>query len=157
MRIFAKTPPMNLIRAFGPFASTVFRKFRTDVVGKFESVMHDRHKKAISEYIYHCNSMKTTGEKAFHSLTDRVGPWPMFPLEARIQNIHKDIPLTFVYGKLTWIDNSPGYKVKLSRPDSYTHVEVIDGAGHKVFSDDEIAFNSIVINACKILKSNNVQ
>lgn len=156
MRLFAQTPPMTFIRAFGPFASTVFRKLRTDVVGKFESVMADRHKKVISEYIYHCNSVKITGERAFHTLLNR-GPWAKFPLEARMLDIHKDIPITFVYGQLSWIDSSPGYKIKLSRPNSYTHVEIVDGAGHKVFSDDEITFNSIVLNACQILKSNHVQ
>lgn len=147
---------MNIIRSFGPFASTVFRKTRRDVVGKFESAMPDRHKKAIAEYIYHCNSVKITGERAFHSLLHN-GPWPRLPIAARMTELHTDIPLTFVYGKLSWIDNAPGYKIKLSRPNSYTHVEIVDGAGHKVFSDDENTFNEIVLNACKILKSNHVQ
>ncbi|XP_070494397.1 (Lyso)-N-acylphosphatidylethanolamine lipase-like [Chironomus tepperi] len=156
LKVFTRTPPLNVIRAFGPFAATVFRNVRTDVVGKFESVMPDRHKRAISEYIYHCNSNKTTGERAFHSLLEN-GPWPKFPLAARMTELHSDIPLTFVYGEQSWIDSTPGYIIKLSRPNSYTHIEVVDGAGHKVFSDDELTFNSIVLKACKILKSNNVQ
>lgn len=118
--------------------------------------MADRHKGAISEYIYHCNSVKISGERAFHSLLEN-GPWPKYPLAARMTELHTDIPLTFVYGQLSWIDSTPGYIIKLSRPNSYTHIEVVDGAGHKVFSDDELTFNSIVLKACKILKSNNVQ
>lgn len=156
LRYFTKTPPMNFIRVFGPFAPRVFRNLRQDVVGKFETVMADRHKKAISEYIYHCNSVKISGERAFHSLLEN-GPWPRFPLAARMHDIHTDIPLTFVYGQLSWIDSTPGYKIKLNRPNSYTQVEIVDGVGHKVFSDDENTFHSIVLNACKILKSNNVQ
>ena len=57
-------------------------------------------------------------------------------------------------GRKSWLDHSIGFDIKDSRPNSYTHIEIIESAGHKVFSDDEIIFNSIVLNACKILKSN---
>lgn len=134
-------------------APLFLRTTRRDIVEKFESVMPDRYRNAISEYIYHCNSVRTTGEYAFHRLLHN-GPWPANPIADRMKNLHVDIPLTFVYGAKSWLDSAYGVTIKDSRPNSYTHIEIIDSAGHKVFSDDEILFNSIVLNACKILKSN---
>jgi abhydrolase domain-containing protein 5 len=155
LRLFSKIPPFTVARAFGPMAPLFLRTARRDIVGKFESAMEDRHKYAISEYIYHCNSYRNTGESAFHRLLSN-GPWPINPIIDRmIENLHIDIPLTFVYGAKSWLDFNYGAQIKESRPNSYTHIEVISSAGHKVFSDDEVLFNSIVLEACKVLKSYN--
>ncbi|KAG5678629.1 hypothetical protein PVAND_008285 [Polypedilum vanderplanki] len=154
LRIFAKIPPFSLVRAAGPFASSLLRTTRKDIVGKFESIMHERHKNAISEYIYHCNSVKITGERAFHSLLHN-GPWPKRPLVEVMKSLHVDVPITFVYGKKSWLDYTSGYVIKESRPNSYTQIEIIENAGHKVFSDDEVEFNRLVKEACKTLKSSN--
>ncbi len=152
--IFTKIPPLNVIRAAGPFAPFLLRTTRKDIVEKYESVMPKKFKKSISEYIYHCNSASTTGEHAFHSLLHN-GPWPSKPITARMKNVHEDVPLTFIYGAKSWIDSTYGKEIKENRPNSsYTQIEIIHSAGHKVFSDDEILFNSIVLNACKFLKSN---
>lgn len=110
------------------------------------------YRNAISEYIYHCNSLRTTGEHAFHRLLHN-GPWPANPIADRMRDLHVDIPLTFVYGAKSWLDSTYGVTIKENRPHSYTNIEIIDSAGHKVFSDDEILFNTIVLNACKVLKS----
>lgn len=144
-----------MVRAAGPLAPIFLRTTRQDIVGKYESIMPDRHKKAIAEYIYHCNSVKITGERAFHDLCHN-GPWPMNPIGERMKSLHTDIPLTFVYGQKSWLDPQPGFMIKESRPNSYTHIEIIETAGHKVFSDDEIIFNSIVLQACKILRTNRI-
>lgn len=145
-----------MVRAAGPFASLFLRKTRRDIVGKFEDFMADRNKHVISEYIYHCNSAKITGEYAFHSLLHN-GPWPRHPIGERMKSLNTDIPLTFVYGGLSWIDNEYGFIIKQCRPQhSYTHIEIVESAGHKVFSDNEMLFNSIVLNACKTLKSSRI-
>lgn len=61
--------------------------------------------------------------------------------------------MTFIYGSNSWIDSSYGQIIKEARPNSYTNIEVIENAGHKVFSDDEKAFNQLVKEACKVLKT----
>lgn len=155
LKIFTKLPPFSVVRAAGPLAPFFLRTTRKDIVGKFESIMPDRFKYAISEYIYHCNSMRTTGEFAFHRLLHN-GPWPMNPIADRMKDLHSDIPLTFVYGAKSWLDSSYGTQIKDNRPNSYTHIEIIESAGHKVFSDDEILFNTIVLNACRTLKSHRI-
>lgn len=60
--------------------------------------------------------------------------------------------MTFIYGENSWIDKSFGQIIKESRPSSYTHVAVVENAGHKVFSDNEKVFNSLVVEACKVSK-----
>lgn len=143
------------MRVFGPLGTLFLRTTRRDIVGKFESAMPDRHKYAIAQYIYHCNSVRATGESAFHRLL-QDGPWPVNPIIDRmIENLDIDIPITFIYGAKSWLDYSYGSLIRESRPNSYTHIEVISSAGHKVFSDDEHLFNSIVLDACKVLKSYN--
>lgn len=153
IKIFTRFTPFSVVRAAGPLAPRFLRTTRPDIVGKFESVFDDHQKKIVSEYIYHCNNVKTTGELAFHRLL-RNGPWPASPIGEKVkgQICHK-IPMTFIYGVNSWIDSSYGQIIKDSRPSSYTQVEIVENAGHKVFSDNEIAFNKLVIEACKILKT----
>lgn len=62
------------------------------------------------------------------------------------------IPMTFIYGENSWLDRNYGQIIKDFRPSSYTRVAVVENAGHKVFSDNEKAFNSLVVEACKVSK-----
>jgi pimeloyl-ACP methyl ester carboxylesterase len=153
IKIFTKFTPFSVVRAAGPLAPKFLRTTRPDIVEKFESIFEDHQKKTVSEYIYHCNNVKTTGEFAFHRLL-RNGPWAASPIGEKVKtHICHTIPMTFIYGVNSWIDNSYGKIIKESRPNSYTQVAIVENAGHKVFSDNEIAFNQLVIEACKTLKT----
>lgn len=67
--------------------------------------------------------------------------------------IKDDIPITFLYGADSWMDNSYGAAVVEARPSSYTNIVTIPLAGHIVFSDNPSVFNESVKDACKILRS----
>lgn len=150
LQLFTKVSPFKVIRAAGPLGARFFRSTRPDVVGKFETTLPDHHKKCVAEYIFHCNNFETSGEHAFHSLL-KNGPWPEYPIgEAIRRNICHKIPLTFIYGGTSWIDKSYGNLIKEARPLSYTQVEIVPDAGHKVFSDNEKLFNQLVNDACRI-------
>lgn len=150
IRIFTKYSPFSVIRAAGPLGPRFLRTTRNDIVGKYESTLKDHHKKYVSEYIYHCNNLHNTGERAFHSLL-KNGPWPEHPIGETIRrNICHKIPLTFIYGGTSWLDKTYGGLIKETRSNSYTHVEIVPEAGHKVFSDNEKLFNQFVKDACKI-------
>lgn len=96
--------------------------------------------------------MEITGELAFHRLL-KNGPWPRFPIGEKVkQKICHTIPITFIYGVNSWLDSSYGQIIKNSRPSSYTHVAIVENAGHKVFSDNEKVFNKLVVEACKVSK-----
>ena len=153
IRIFKIIKPFSMIRAAGPLAPRFLRSTRRDIVEKFESVFEDHQKKTVSEYIYHCNNIRNTGEQAFHRLLHN-GPWAAKPIGERVKNqICHSIPMTFIYGAISWIDSSTGTDIQAARPNSYTNVEIVENAGHKVFSDNEKVFNKLVIEACKTLKT----
>lgn len=155
MKVFTRFPPFSIVRAAGPLAPRFLRTTRPDIVGKFESIFDDHLKRTVSEYIYHCNNIEISGEIAFHRLL-KDGPWPEFPIGEKVKSrICHSIPMTFIYGVTSWLDNSYGQIIKESRPDSYTNVHIVDNAGHKVFSDNEHVFNRLVIDACTILKTSN--
>nr|AAW27288.1 SJCHGC04331 protein [Schistosoma japonicum] len=62
----------------------------------------------------------------------------------RIGQLDSNVPVTFIYGSLSWIDLSSGYRTRLLRPNSYVDVKVIEGAGHQVYAQMSEEFNAYV-------------
>lgn len=150
IKLFTKVSPFRVIRAAGPLGPRLLRTTRPDIVNKFESTLKEHHRKTVAEYIFHCNNSENSGEQAFHKLL-KNGPWPEHPIGETVRNnICHRIPMTFIYGGTSWIDKSYGGLIKEARPYSYTQVEIVPDAGHKVFSDNETIFNQLVIDACRI-------
>lgn len=109
----------------------------------------------IAQYIQQCNIQNPTGEIAFKNLLDR-GPWAKYPIGDRLkENLRNEIPLTFLYGANSWMNNTLGPIIKEERATTcYTHIENVKFAGHHVYSDNAVDFNQFVNDACEILKSN---
>lgn len=42
----------------------------------------------------------------------------------RIQYLDKRVPITFIYGQNTWMDQSIGKKIKSERQNSFVRIEV---------------------------------
>lgn len=145
--------PLWIVRAAGPLGPVILRKGRPDIVEKYENVV-DKHDRTIAKYVYHCNTKKTTGELAFRYLLD-VGAYPKHPMgERMLRKLKAEIPVTIIFGSESWIDNSYGQMVLDGRSvNSYTHIENIESAGHQLFSDNADEFNRIVLDACKVQKS----
>lgn len=141
------------MRAAGPYGEWLINNARRNILAKYVNVVDDSE--VIGQYIYQCNSNhNATGEEAFHNLLDG-GPWPKHPIGERLKNEIDDIPITFLYGAKSWLtySNRYGAIVKEARERSYTHIESVTNAGHQVFSDNADDFNRLVIDACRILKS----
>ena len=64
-----------------------------------------------------------SGESAFHSMMASFG-WAKDPMVNRIEQMDKTIPITFLYGAQSWIDNRPGQLIKKLRDQSFVNVEV---------------------------------
>lgn len=156
VKVFQKMTPLAIIRAAGPYGEWLIKKARADILRKYESVVEDQT--VIAQYIHQCNSNRNpTGEEAFRNLL-LGGPWAKHPMGERMkENMPKDIPITFLYGAISWMDNKYGKIIKDSRPDSYTHIESIQFAGHHVYSDNALDFNQFVNDACCVLKSQRSQ
>ena len=60
---------------------------------------------------------------AFHSLMSGIG-WAKNPIIKRIPKLRKEVPITFLYGKTTWIWKTPAKQAKLIRKESYVDIRV---------------------------------
>lgn len=145
--------PLAIIRAAGPYGEWLVKTMRKDILQKYEHIMEDQT--VIAQYIQQCNIQNpASGEIAFKDLLEG-GPWAKFPMGDRlVENLKDEIPVTFLYGAKSWMNNTYGEIIKESRkPTCYTHIEDIKFAGHHVYSDNAVDFNQFVNNACEVLKS----
>lgn len=151
VKVFQKMAPLAIIRAAGPYGEWLVKKARKDILKKYEKAVEDQN--VIAQYIHQSNSAKPAGEEAFRHLLNG-GPWAKRPIGERVlTGMRDDIPITFLYGEISWMDNRYGEIIKEARPNSYTHIESVPFAGHHVYSDNALHFNQFVNEACLILKS----
>jgi abhydrolase domain-containing protein 4 len=152
VKMFGKMAPLSLMRAAGPWGEWLIQKARRDIMQKYEGVVEDP--RVIATYIHQCNTDHPSGELAFKRLLFG-GPWAKNPMGERMKdNFPCNIPVTFLYGAKSWMDNKYGEIIKESRPSCYTHIEHVSEAGHHVYADNADDFNQFTLKACKILKSN---
>ena len=62
----------------------------------------------------------------------------------RMDKLDEGVPLSFVYGKRTWMNATGGERAKFLRPDSYVTCQFIPAAGHHVYADNTEKFNEAV-------------
>lgn len=145
---YALTPlnPLWALRAAGPLGQWVVEKTRPDIVRKFaHGIGGDSN--LIPQYIHQCNAQTPSGESAFHTMMETFG-WAKHPMIHRINEIRENIPITFIYGSRSWIDSSPGEKIKEQRINSMVEINVVNGAGHHVYADKPEIFNRYVNESC---------
>ncbi|KAE8633668.1 hypothetical protein XENTR_v10002006 [Xenopus tropicalis] len=142
--VLGRSNPLAVVRAAGPWGPGLVQRFRPDLKRKFQEYFEDD---TIMEYIYHCNAQTPSGESAFKTMMERFG-WAKRPMMSRINQIPKDLPITFIYGAETWIDRSTGERVKEERSDSFVKTLAIKGASHHVYADQPGTFNAVVEEIC---------
>lgn len=71
----------------------------------------------------------------------------------RVPGIDKNLPISFIFGKRTWMDQSVAEKTRILRPESFTDMHYIRGAGHHVYADQSDAFNRTVMEICATVES----
>ena len=153
--MFHSFNPLAGLRAAGPWGPSIIRKFRTDLVKKFEGLMGPEKADSILDYIYHCNAQHPSGEIAFKSMSLPVG-WAKFPMINRITDLDPNITLTFIYGSRSWIDRQPGFQIKYLLGENRVNIFVINGSGHHVYADKYDEFNNIVNNTCYVVDEREV-
>ncbi|XP_058820291.1 (Lyso)-N-acylphosphatidylethanolamine lipase [Topomyia yanbarensis] len=139
--------PLWVVRFFGPLGSWLIGKTRGDIMRKFSGVVTNQDD--IPNYIHQCNAQKPTGESAFHSMMQDLG-WAKNPMIKRIPDLKHNVPITFLYGSRSWVDNCAGDTIRQLRQQSYVKVHSIANAGHHVYADDASSFNRLVNEACAI-------
>uniref|UniRef100_A0A8D8KAQ5 1-acylglycerol-3-phosphate O-acyltransferase ABHD5 n=1 Tax=Culex pipiens TaxID=7175 RepID=A0A8D8KAQ5_CULPI len=144
--------PLWILRFFGPLGSWLVGKTRPDILRKFSGVVTNPDD--IPNYIHQCNAQSPTGESAFHTMMQDFG-WAKNPMINRVQDMKSTVPITFLYGARSWVDNSPGETIKQLRHQSFVKVHSIPGAGHHVYADDAATFNRLINEACATCDAEN--
>nr|CAB3219659.1 abhydrolase domain-containing protein 4 [Phallusia mammillata] len=138
--------PLAIIRCCGPVGPRLIKRSRRDFKQRFPEVT-EQNKNAVTEYIYHCNAGRPSGESAFKQLNQHVG-YAVNPMINRIDKLDANIPVTFIYGAKSWMDRSSGEIVKDLIPNKVT-IHVLEGeVGHHVYADDPDHFNGHVLDTC---------
>ncbi|XP_023315836.1 protein ABHD4 isoform X1 [Trichogramma pretiosum] len=138
--------PLWAVRFAGPFGQWLIETTRPDIIRKFSPILKEEPS-LISQYIHQCNAQTPSGESAFHAMMQGFG-WAKNPMIKRIDQIDSSVPITFIYGSRSWIDNTSGEAIKQIRSNSYVNIQVINGAGHHVYLDKSDIFNRYVQDAC---------
>lgn len=80
--------------------------------------------------------------------------WARRPMIERLPSLNRSVPISFIYGSKSWIDEEPGFEMQQSlRPDCYVAVHLIK-AGHHVYADAVDDFNRVVNEVCHIVDNN---
>ena len=65
--------------------------------------------------------------------------------------LDSSVPITFIYGADSWMDNSSGEMTRGKRPNSYVEVYTVQEAGHHMYADQPEVFNSLVNEVCSMI------
>ncbi|CAF97729.1 unnamed protein product, partial [Tetraodon nigroviridis] len=137
--------PLAIIRAAGPWGPGLVNRFRPDFKRKFEDMFEDD---TMTQYIYHCNAQAPSGEVGFRAMSESLG-WAKRPMLQRVHLLPPAMPVTMLYGALSWVDSSSGERTAQIRKQAHTKVLMIDGASHHVYADQPEEFNRAVEKICK--------
>lgn len=59
--------------------------------------------------------------------------WAKNPMIKRIHELHNEVPITFIYGQDTWMDQSVADVIKRERTNGVVNIEVGDGILETLF------------------------
>ncbi|XP_073705319.1 (Lyso)-N-acylphosphatidylethanolamine lipase [Garra rufa] len=142
--VFSLFNPLAVIRAAGPWGPGLVNRFRPDFKRKFEDLFDDD---TMTQYIYHCNAQSPSGEVGFKAMSESLG-WAKRPMVQRVHLLPPSMPVSMLYGALSWVDASTGHTVAQIRDKSLTTITLIEDASHHVYADQPEEFNRVVENIC---------
>ena len=135
------------LRFVGPFAYFVVNDICKNLINNFSEKIADKN--IWAEYLLQCNLRRPTGETAFSSMMDTFF-WAKHPMIKRINDINKELPMTFIYGDKSFIDAIDENIVKEARPKSYTKLYMIKNCGHDIYVEQPEELSQLIIETCKI-------
>ncbi|XP_051989937.1 (Lyso)-N-acylphosphatidylethanolamine lipase-like [Xyrauchen texanus] len=142
--LFSFFNPLAVIRAAGPLGPGLVNRFRPDFKRKFGDLFDDD---TMTQYLYHCNAQSPSGEVGFKAMSESLG-WAKRPMVQRVNLLPPSMPITMLYGSLSWVDSSTGNQVAHIRGKSPTSVILIEDASHHLYADQPDEFNRVVQNIC---------
>ena len=150
--LYYKTHIMNPywgVRAAGIFGQKIVEDESYTLIHSLNTIVNN--KKMVGQYLHQCNIRRPSGEAAFTTLMDRLF-WAKNPMIHRISQLDEQIPLTFIYGHKSIIDQVDEATLKRLRPNSYIKINVIMNSGHEVYCRQVQEFNQIIKESCQLIK-----
>lgn len=141
--------PQSFVRAIGPWGQNMVKSL---VQRRFNAnrSLEEEECEIISEYLYHINVDKPSGEYALNALlvpvmkTDHPGVYARRPLAGLVKELPRDLPVTFMYGDRDWMFHPQVHTIVSKMANA--KLKIIDRAGHNVFMDNPEAVNKELIN-----------
>jgi cardiolipin-specific phospholipase len=141
--------PQSVVRAIGPWGqkmvnSLVQRRFNA------RGILKEDECEIISEYLYHINVDKPSGEYALNALlvpvmkTDHPGVYARKPLAGLVKELPPDLPVIFMYGDRDWMFHPQVNAIVRNMANA--QLKIIEQAGHNVFMDNPGAVNKELTN-----------
>uniref|UniRef100_A0A914EI32 AB hydrolase-1 domain-containing protein n=1 Tax=Acrobeloides nanus TaxID=290746 RepID=A0A914EI32_9BILA len=143
--IISQFNPLATARLLGTRSPKIMKKFRPEMEGWYKT-------DAIYDYNYLNNAQKPSGEVAFKNMNLLLGQVKR-PMIHRF-NLDPKIPVTFMYGKQSWVDKTPGYSIKCQRSQSYVNIKIIENAGHQIFAEAPLHFLEVMDDLLELVNKN---
>uniref|UniRef100_A0A914C5W6 AB hydrolase-1 domain-containing protein n=1 Tax=Acrobeloides nanus TaxID=290746 RepID=A0A914C5W6_9BILA len=137
--------PLAMARFLGSRTPKIMKKFRPEMEGWYNT-------EAIYDYNYLNNAQKPSGEVAFKNMNLLLGEAKR-PMIHRIHLLDRKIPITFLYGRESWVDTTPGYSIKYLRSVSYVKIHLIDNAGHQIFAENPLHFLKVMDELFEVINN----
>ncbi|CAO1360131.1 unnamed protein product [Diamesa serratosioi] len=137
------------VRTAGKFGQKIVENECYTLIHSLNAIVND--KKMIAQYLHQCNIRKPSGEVAFATLMDCLF-WAKNPMIRRISQLNEQIPITFIYGQKSLIEQVDETAIKQLRPNSYLKINVIMKSGHEVYCSQSKEFNQLIKVACEVIK-----
>ncbi|XP_076449256.1 (Lyso)-N-acylphosphatidylethanolamine lipase-like [Babylonia areolata] len=134
--------PLSVLRVSGPLGPRLVKRYRPELAEMFTTKLGNND--LLHSYIYHCNAQKPSGEAGFKSLMWSLG-WAKRPMIERMAAMDPQVPITFIYGSLSWMNRDAAWQFQKSH-NSYVDVQIVRGAGHHVYAERWDVFNDLVNN-----------
>lgn len=138
-----------VVRAAGKFGQKIVEDESYTLIHSLNTIVNDKN--IIGQYLHQCNIRRPSGESAFATLMDRLF-WAKNPMIHRISQLNEQIPLTFINGQKSIIEQIDEATLKLLRPNSHVKINVIMNSGHEVYCKQFEEFNQIIKESCKLVK-----
>jgi pimeloyl-ACP methyl ester carboxylesterase len=146
--IFNVVSPFGIMRAAGPWGSSLIPRFRPDFADRWEGVIDDVG--VFTDYVYHCNAKTPAqGEYAFRACVQ--GPaYAKVPLAEFIPaRLPAEVRLSVLHGERTWMDvgayRAMVEKVSKLRGGTGAALLMVERAGHQLNTDNADRFNELLV------------
>ncbi|CAL4061306.1 unnamed protein product, partial [Meganyctiphanes norvegica] len=140
--------PLKALRGAYWFGPTLFKKH--PLLKRFHELVKNSEE-VFPSYMYQLNAQQNTGY-GFHSIMQGL-LHAKHPIIDRMDDMPKEMPITFIYGERSWMERSSGYQIKEERFNSYVDVKVIERCGHDVHVEKYEEFNLIANETCSLSDS----